>query len=144
MTSKKQTETYQEEKEDYDDEEASSPMATVAYLLSGSHLTFDFTKSLINDLGLSSQEAVFLNDLIQKRSKTRKFSVKWEGSKELKFFKCTVEDMKNSLREWNKDTQHRILKVLQEMGYVKVTKTGIPACRWVHVDLQRIYTEVAK
>jgi hypothetical protein len=56
------------------------------------------------------------------------------------YFLCTAEFLTDSI--WTFDQQRKFIKRVEEKGYIKIKQKGLPARRWVFVDVDKIEREL--
>jgi len=84
---------------------------------------------------LKRLDALFLQDLINLASIPSTVTKTIDGED---YFLCTETFLKDSGSNWSSDEQNRHLASIKKKGFVKARKMGLPARRWVHIELQKI------
>jgi hypothetical protein len=91
---------------------------------------FTFFRNYVTSGVMTRDEALMVQDLINLAS----MKTGDEG-----WFNCTVAYLEKSLA-WSADTQKRVLKSLDEKGFIEQQRRGIPPSRYVRVDIDAIET----
>lgn len=80
-------------------------------------------------------EALFLQDIINISSLDKIIHRTFDNKE---YFMCTEEFLSNSSIGWSKKEQRNHLQTFRSKGYISITKKGIPACRWIRINLEKI------
>lgn len=92
--------------------------------------------------------ALFLQDLINRAShkRVRKKLIVDKDGVEREYFMCSIKFMKKHPMDWDKNTQTRFFKYLEDPSreFVKTSFIGHPSRRWVYIDILKVETAVDK
>jgi hypothetical protein len=84
--------------------------------------------------------ALFLQDVLNPLSLDK--AVFQEDDDGCVWFQCTAEFLARSTLGWTAAEQKYHLGVLAELGYVSVKRRGVPATRWVCLDLLKVQADL--
>lgn len=93
---------------------------------------FMFFRRYVTSGIMTRDEAMFIQDIINMTT--------FRGSED-GWVKCTANQLYNSLL-WSIETQTRLFRSLVAREYIKIEKRGLPAKRFVFVDMRKIETDL--